>query len=247
MALFTFQPNANAAVIVDQSSGQTGTFVTSQEFTDLTANSASAFDDFTIATPFDLTWLTVFGREGGNPSGDVRVKAGIYATPDWTTNPILSVSGVQVGADLTFDFGGATLAAGTYWVGAYVVRSVDAGVWSWRLRLPISGSEAMWHNPGGGSGLGTSPVPLGTVQEHADMMFILNGEPALPPKISVMTSASAVRLSWTTNAFDYRLEVTDSLAGNWSVVTNDPSMSGNRLVFDVSLNATQLYFRLHKP
>ena len=247
MALFTFQPNANAAVIVDQSSGQTGTFFTSQEFTDLTANSASAFDDFTIATPFDLTWLTVFGREGGNPSGDVRVKAGIYATPDWTTNPILSASGVQVGADLSFDFRGATLAAGTYWVGAYVVRSVDAGVWSWKLRLPISGSEAMWHNPGGASGLGTSPVPLGTVQEHADMMFILSGEPTLPPRIDIMANALALRLSWTTNAADYRLEIADSLTGNWSVLTNTQSVSGTKFVFDTDVNATQLYFRLHKP
>ena len=35
MAAFTVARNANAGVTVDQSSGQTGTFITSQEFTDL--------------------------------------------------------------------------------------------------------------------------------------------------------------------------------------------------------------------
>ena len=35
MAMFTVEPNAIGGVIVDQSTGQTGTFITSQEFTDL--------------------------------------------------------------------------------------------------------------------------------------------------------------------------------------------------------------------
>ena len=56
-----------------------------------------------------------------------------------------------------------------------------------------------------------------------------------------------VRLWWTTNAADYRLETADSLTGDWSVLTNTPSVSGTKFVFDTSMNATQLYFRLQKP
>jgi hypothetical protein len=236
-----------AAVVADQSAGQTGTFIGSQDFTDQPTHSESVFDDFTIGTAFDLTSLTVFGREGGNPI-NVSVVARIYASPDLTTTPILSTTGAEVGGDLIFDFAAATLMPGTYWVAAYVVRSVDAGVWSWRLRLPISGSEAMWHNPGGGSGSGTSPLPLGSVQEHADMAFILSGEPNLPPRIGVETNVSGFRLSWTTNAADYRLENTDSVqASSWSVVTNTPSVSGAKFVVDVEVIAPQRYFRLHRP
>ncbi len=62
-----------------------------------------------------------------------------------------------------------------------------------------------------------------------------------------MKSASSVRLCWTTNAADYRLETADNLTGNWSVLTNAPSVSGTKFVFDSGVNATQLYFRLHKP
>jgi hypothetical protein len=116
LALFAAPATSRAAVIVDQSSGETGQFIGSQDFPDVPAYSASVFDDFTISTAFNLTWLTVFGLGTGNPSANVAVMAGIYASPDLTTALILSTIGAQIGADLLFDFGGTTLAAGTYWV-----------------------------------------------------------------------------------------------------------------------------------
>jgi hypothetical protein len=205
MALLAVLANARAAVIIDQSSGATGAVVGSQDFPDFPAYSQSAFDDFTISSAFNVTSLTVFGREFGRPSANVNVVAGIYASPDLTTHPLLSTSGVQSGADLFFDFGGVTLAAGTYWVSAYVVRPDAAGEWSWNVRLPIGGSQARWHNPGGGFGFGTSPVPLGDVLEEADLMFILRGDPAVGPRLNVARSSPGFRLSWTTNAVAYRL------------------------------------------
>lgn len=155
--LFLAHDAARADVIVDQSSGETGQFIPSQEFPDLPAYTAVAFDNFTIGTPLHITTLTAFGVTTGNPSSNLAVVAGIYASPDLTTSPVLSASGTQVGADLFFDFGGATLAAGSYWLGAYIVRNNSAGAWLWNLRLPISGSQALWHNPGGGRGAGASP------------------------------------------------------------------------------------------
>ncbi len=175
LALFAAQSAGQAAVIVDQSSGATGRFIGSQELPDRPEFSASAFDDFTIGTAFNITFLRVFGREAGLPAANVAVVAGIYASPDLTAIPILRTIGTQVGANLVFDFGGATLPAGTYWVGAYVVRPASGGQWLWNLRLPIVGSQARWHNPGDGFGLGTSAIPLGDVLEEADMAFILEG------------------------------------------------------------------------
>lgn len=174
-----------AEVLVDQSAGQTGRYIQSQEFPDLPAYTAVAFDDFTIGTPFNLTSLTVFGRDFyGNPANNLSVVAGIYAAPDLTGAPILCARGVEVRAgalaNLVFDFGGATLPAGTYWLGAYIVRPNSQAGWYWQLRLPITRSQAMWHNPGGGFGLGTTPTRLGDVLEESDLAFILNGNPSAP-------------------------------------------------------------------
>lgn len=184
-AMLLLAADAGAGVIVDQSAGQTGRYLQSQEFPDLPAYTVAVFDDFTIGAPFNLTSLTVFGRDFyGNPANNLAVIAGIYAAPDLTTAPIMSASGIEVRtgalANLVFDFGGATLPAGTYWLGAYIVRPNSQAGWYWQLRLPITRSQAGWHNPGGGFGLGTTPTRLGNVLEESDLAFILNGNPSAP-------------------------------------------------------------------
>lgn len=179
---FLGQDPVDAAVIVDQSSGATGQFIQSQDFPNLPDSTAVAFDDFFLAAAYHITAFTALGREYyGGPSFNLDVVGGIYASPDLTSAPILSASGTQVGNDLIFDFGGAVLPAGQYWVGAYVVRSNSFGSWVWNLRLPISGSTAVWHNPGGARGYGTTPVSLGNILEQADLTFILSGDAVAPP------------------------------------------------------------------
>jgi hypothetical protein len=102
--------------------------------------------------------------------------------------------------------------------------------------------------PGGSSSRDTDPVPLGDVLEQTDLAFLLMGEPALPPRLNVATSPSGLRLSWTTNAFDYHLVSTDSLPATvWNTVTNTPYVSGSKFVVDIGVIAALRYFRLHKP
>lgn len=176
LIVLSIAPHAvRAYVIVDQSSGQTGQYTPSQQFTDVPAYTSCGFDDFTINSSVTLGALTAFGRTTGNASSNLGVVAAIYSAPDLTTTPLLSTSGTQSGADLFFDFGGAPLAAGTYWLCTYIIRPNSAGVWMWKLRQGITNSQGMWHNPGGGFGYGTSPVPLGDVLEQADLAFILSG------------------------------------------------------------------------
>ena len=195
--LFLARDTARAGVIVDQSSGATGQFIQSQDFLNLPDSSAVAFDDFLLAAAYRITAFTALGREYyGGPSYNLAVLGGIYASPDLTSIPILSASGTQVGNNLIFDFGGVVLPAGQYWVGAYVVRSNSFGSWVWNLRLPIGGSQAMWHNPGGARGYGTSPVSMGSILEQADLTFILSGD-AVPPPSPTATIAAPPSLTPT--------------------------------------------------
>lgn len=175
----TSDPDPVAEVIVDQPSGGTGQHIGSQDYPDVPASSRFTFDDVVIIRSYGLTSLTAYGGETtGNPVDNVAVYATIYSSPDWMTTPIVSTSGTQIGVDLLFDFGGALLPPGTYWLSAYVVRANSKG--QWRLRLPIRGSQAYWHNPGGGSGYGTPPLPAGDVLEQADVAFVLSGVPMIP-------------------------------------------------------------------
>lgn len=169
---------APAGVIVDQSALNAGS-VTSQSFTDFPEFSGSAFDDFTLGSTYALTTLTIFGVDEGDPSFNTAVTASIYAAPDLTTAPILTALGSQVGGNLEFDFGGALLGPGSYWLASYVTRPFSGGgQWFWTFGFPVSGSQAMFQNPGGGFGLGTGTVPVATLlgTDPVDMAFVLSGD-----------------------------------------------------------------------
>jgi len=194
------------SVIVDQSAGQTGGYIQSQDFPDIPTYSVSVFDDFTISTAYEITELTALGRDYyGSPASNRGVVAGIYASPDLTIPPIVSASGIEIGGNLLFNFGGAVLPAGTYWVSAHVVRPNSAGGWHWNLRASVSGSQAMWHNPGGGYGLGTSPLRLDAVLVQADLAFLLYGiprettaTPTFSPAAGTYTTSQIVTISSAT-------------------------------------------------
>src|SRR5262245_19512325 len=154
--------------------------LSSQLFTDVgfVEFSTKIFDDFTIGAAYNLTTLTVYGIELGDPTYNVAVTAEISSTPDYNA-AILSAVGTQIGDDLVFDFGGALLAPGTYWLTAYVTRPYDPGLqWFWdQAVLPVNGSVPYWHNPTGAQGFGTDPIPIGT---DRDMAFTLTADLAVP-------------------------------------------------------------------
>jgi hypothetical protein len=180
LGLLGGQPRLHAGIIVDQSTGQLEAFI-DQVFPDLPEVSTLLFDDFSIGSTYALSTFTVFGGEGGDPSFNVAVTAGVYAAPDATTVPLLSVLGFEDGSgNLQFDFLGAQLPAGSYWITGYVTRPFgDGGQWFWNQRLPVTGSETILHNPGGGLGFGTAPIPASTAITDIpqDGAWILSGDP----------------------------------------------------------------------
>ena len=190
---------ATASVIVDQSTLDTGNAI-SQVFPDLLNYSTKAFDDFSTSQAYNITALTVFGTEGGTAAANVAVTAEIWSGLPGTGSLVMSsVSVSEVGADLQFNFGGQTLAAGNYWVTAYVTRSfVVGGQWFWNAHSPVSGSEAFLSNPGNGFEFGSAPVRASTVNggPPVDMAFILAGDPVPEPgSLALVGLAAALGFS----------------------------------------------------
>ncbi|MFO0962496.1 MAG: hypothetical protein U0625_06265 [Phycisphaerales bacterium] len=188
---------ANAAVIVNQPN-DTGNGYTSQDFTDFPAYSGSCFDDFTLSGQTQLGALTVFGQDGagGNSGANVAVVARIFLSPDLTSGAVATVVGTQVGGDLVFDMSSVTLNAGTYWLSAQVVRPFGGGgQWFWNTSTTTNGAHSMYHNPGGGFGLGTSPVSTTAFgNPDWDMAFVMEGtEVPAPGALALLGAAGLLR------------------------------------------------------
>jgi hypothetical protein len=174
------QQGARADVIVDQPESEVNGFA-SQDFTDFSAYTCSAFDDVTLTQAYDLTSFVVYGQDsyddGWMFNTDVRLR--IFTEPNLTSSPLATVSGMQIEGDLVWNLTGIALGPGTYWFSAQVVRPFEpGGQWYWRVSDTMNGAHAMWHNPGGGFGLGTEPIStelLGSAQY--DMSMRLEGTP----------------------------------------------------------------------
>lgn len=157
--------------------------VTSQVFPDLSSSSTWGFDDFTLSGTTRLTSLLIRGTELGDSAFNVDVNAAIWSTPDATGTPLYSISGAQISSDLSFDLSGITLSPGTYWLSAQVVRPLSGGgQWYWYQSNEISGSLAVWQNPGGGLGLGSSAIVSPTRPVTLpSFSFRLEGDPVPGP------------------------------------------------------------------
>ncbi len=203
-----------SAQIVNQAPG-TSLGIDSQNPTDFPTFRSQAFDDFTIAAPTFITTFTAYGFDLKYDSGTMTyipdpslptntgVNAGIYTTPNATTAPILSTTGSEdASRNLNFNFGGALLAPGTYWVSAWVDRPYGATTsrWLWRTYTPVSGSQAIWHNPLNGWGQGGSPQNVGPLvgAGSVDLAYTLNGFTAASvPEPSTFVLAGALVLVGT--------------------------------------------------
>lgn len=136
------------------------------------------WDDFQITTATTITSATFYGVELGLSSQNVVVQMAIGTSPN-----ILFISaianGTQVGNDLVFSGLNINLPPGQYYVTAYVVRSFGSGgQWTWKQTMFSNANgnalgQAYVHNPGGGFGWGSNPVPVSTVTGFQRQMAML--------------------------------------------------------------------------
>jgi len=182
-----------ADVILDQPSTNAVGY-TSQDFTDSPAYTGSCFDDFTIGSTYNLTSLRVYGTDNGNSSANLDVIARIFTTPNLTGVALATVSGTQLGQDLSFDLTGVTLGAGTYWISAQVVRPLSGSQWFWYASTTTNGAHALFQNPNGGFGVGGDPVSTAAIgMNEYDMAFTLEGYLPAPGAIAVLGLGALAR------------------------------------------------------
>jgi hypothetical protein len=184
-----------SSIIFDQTSGITSSII-SQTFVDATPFSTHAFDDFSTAQAFNLTAFSVVGLEQGDPAENTAVIGEVWSGLPGTGSLLLtSTSGSQTGNALAIDFGGQFLAAGDYWITAYVVRNNNpGGQYFVGTHDPVTGSEAFLWNPGGGFMRGTSPFSITPfTNAPADLAYRLEGD-AVSAAAAVPEPASLILL-----------------------------------------------------
>lgn len=196
IALLALVLPAQAAVLWDQPSYAGADGVASQEFSDDTSYSCRAFDDFTAGPGgWTVQKVTVYGIEwgyGGTP------KLAFTSSADCSAIGT-TYAGAEVGEDLVFDLGaGVYVAPGNSWITSWVERSSTASQWFWDYITTVNGSQAYWHNPGGGFGLGTTPIPVQNVvgPPARDLAFKIEGrlgcEPQVPEAGALVLAISGI-------------------------------------------------------
>ncbi len=193
---------ASANILWDQSANL-GAGAVAQDFPDFPNFATYEFDDFVVSAPgWFVTQVTIYGAEQGNAGLTTTLELRILDAPSANANVIASVSipGAGHSADLVFGDGSSTLftlTPGTYWISAWVVRPFGGGggQWFWRRNASNNGSEHYFHNPGGGFGYGTNPIPGSTVfGSPSDLGFTIVGSVVPEPASMLALSAGLAGL-----------------------------------------------------
>jgi hypothetical protein len=178
---FALARPAAADIIVDQQPTGLPSVdnVTSHDAPDV-PQTTRGFDDFTLANSYHLTSFRAYGYDDGDASKNMLITAEIRSTAGLGGPILLSATGMEVGNDLVFDFGGGVLGPGHYWITAFVTRKFDngGGTWSWLFHRPVSGSEAQWQPGGSGPPFLVGDI-LGDPDEPrnpTDLAFHLEGK-----------------------------------------------------------------------
>lgn len=191
----------NALVLWDQSSALSSTGVVAQDFPDFPAYSTQEFDDFVVSAPgWFITRITIYGIERGNPalnqSLEIRIQSSL-GVGGWATN-IPVTNATYSNGNLIFDVTPTfQLAPGTYWISAWIKRPFGGGggQWFWLRNGSSNGSEHYFHNPGGGFGAGTSPIPGSQVfGSPSDLGFTIEGELVPEPASMVALGSGLISL-----------------------------------------------------
>jgi len=172
---------SQAGVVVDQQ--YSGGGITSQHFPDNPGFTNQAFDDFSLDGTTDLSALTIYGAESGNPAYNNSIVMHISSSVGFDAPVLFTATGTQVGSNLVFDLTGMQLEAGHYWLSAFVDRPfTDGGQWYWGTSSTQNGEHAMWQNPGDAFGFGSAPMLTSAIgSADYDLAFKLEGAAAPAP------------------------------------------------------------------
>jgi len=175
-----------SVVLYDQSTGDSGAAISSQNFAgNMDQYDDQGADDFTV--PAGHAWIIkevdVTGgyTEGKAESQRITIFADHRGIPGKVVVDCDGLQGTDTGGSFAIRIPKTCrikLRSGTYWLS--VVANQTTGQWLGEARMPIVGNEAVWHNPPGGWGLCQN---WGTLEEcfglPDDLMFTLKGRDKL--------------------------------------------------------------------
>ena len=187
---------ANAQVLYKQSDDGTNVAILSQVSPDNPNFTSYCFDDFAVpGTGWDISKVTAYGTEKGNPGLDTAVSLAFTTTAD-ASAIATTYDGVE-DADGNLVFTQPIhLDPGNYFITAFVTRKYGdgSGEWYFKETTPVHGQSFYFSNPGGGFGLGTTPFHY---NPGYDLAFEIDGAQsgdmptAVPEPSSVLTFALA--------------------------------------------------------
>jgi len=182
----------NASVLYDQSQGDNGIGIISQQFTDFSGGTydAQGADDFTV--PAGKTWKVTevdasgvyFNGSGPADSFNVTFYSKIKGSKEKVKASCNNANYTDTGFGSPAIKCSANLNGGTkgktYYVSVQAVMAFgNGGEWGWNTNNAQAGKPGLWKNPGGGFGTGcTNYTPVLTCipsGEGPDFAFALQG------------------------------------------------------------------------
>ena len=175
-----------SVILYDQSTGDSGAAISSQNFgSDLDSYDDQAADDFIVPTghAWRVKEVDIIGgyTEGTADSEHITIYADHNGVPGKVVADCDGLHGTDSGGSFAIKIQKPCkikLRSGTYWLA--VVANQTTGQWLWEARMPIVGNEAVWQNPKSGWGLCSN---WGTLEEcfglPDDLMFTLKGRDKL--------------------------------------------------------------------
>jgi hypothetical protein len=171
---------ARADILVSQPYDGFSPGAVSQVFPDFPTFSTKSFDDVVVSSPgWIVNSVTIFGQEQGDPTQNLSVKLQFASSANFNDSSTVYTGTEDTNGNLLFTGLNINLSPATYWLSAWVVRPElpTGGQWFWDQTTPVTGSEYIFHNPGGGLGFGTSPMPGSTISgSPADLAFVIQGQ-----------------------------------------------------------------------
>lgn len=170
-----------AQTLYQQPANLSGVGNASQVFPDQPRFTIYSFDNFTVTgNGWDITQVTAFGVEHGDPTFNTAVSLAFTTSPNAAAIGT-TYAGTEIGSNLVFTQP-VHLNPGAYFLTAYVTRLfTGGGQWLFGESAPVNSSSYYEQNPGGGFGFGTAPLQPSS---GADLAFQINGTltPAAVPE-----------------------------------------------------------------
>ncbi len=190
-----FAGAAGASILYENLNDGSAGFV-AQDFTDFPTYWSSELDDLQTGAGWNVAHVTIYGSEGGTHlDTDVAVLA---IGPDHNLNTLTNYyTGTYVNGNLEFDVN-EQWGGGLVYVSSWIRRAYgEGGQWFWYSTANVIGDEAWFHNPSGGFGYGTDPLPISASIASGtprDMAMTITGEPVPEPATLTVLGLGALAL-----------------------------------------------------